>query len=196
MVKRTIRNGINVEQLSKLIAAVKADPEMGKLRVQAHAQWQGGGRCVIRLSPPGHNGDREKLPFSIEADSLSSLVTDGGTPNAGELLLAALASDLVAGFVRHASQRGIHLESLNVETHGVVDLGHQLGLSEGAAENVGRVYVHLSVDADCPNEQLCSLWGEAQRTSPMVAVLGRSAELFFGLMPIRGEAVGDRDPRT
>ena len=112
------------------------------------------------------------------------------------LLLAALASDLVAGFVRHASQRGIHIESLNVETHGVVDLGHQLGLSEGAAENAGGVYVHLSVDADCPNEQLRSLWGEAQRTSPMVAVLGRSAELFFGLMPIRGEAVGDRDPRT
>jgi len=191
MARARIHNGVDLTALSDLIAEVKANPELGKLQVQAHAQWQGGGRCVIRLSPPGENGGTESPPFSIAADSLSSLVADQGAANAGQLLLAALASDLVAGFVRNASQRGIRIESLDIETDGVLELDHQLGLRESADEGLGGISVNLRVDADNNVEQLEDLWSEAQQTSPIISLLRTSGRISFSCAVVRSKQRAD-----
>jgi uncharacterized OsmC-like protein len=177
MARDTIRNGLNVQQLSQLIAAIKANPEIATVQVQAHAQWQGGGRSIIALSPASEDGGSDELPPTITADSLSTLAADGSAPNAGQLLLAALASDLVACFVRIASERDVRIETLDAKISGLLQLRHQFGLPGAETEALGGMSVHLSVDADCAPEDLHEAWREAQRTSTMLWLVRASTPI-------------------
>jgi hypothetical protein len=187
MTRARILNGVNLDRLSQLAQDVIAHPDMLSLPIQAHAEWQGGGRCLIRMSRPAGDMSLEPRHLATVADALPNPDAEGGTASSAELLLAAFTSDLATGFVRTASERGIRVESLEIEACGVLELGRQLGLREDPVSPLRDISMEVRAVASSSDEQLKELFREAQRTSLLLSVLGPDADLLLRLEASGGE---------
>jgi hypothetical protein len=175
-------NGIDMDRLAEVSAEAGQGSGRAGYLARAHAEWQGGGRSLITISPAGADGPLETAPIAIAADSLSSLVNQGRVANPEQLLLAALASDLVAHFVRSASERGVRIEALEVDADGVLEHALHAGFGPDGAAAAGNVVVNVRVHADEPTERLEDIWSDVQHASPVLSLLRKSGRVSLGFI--------------
>jgi uncharacterized OsmC-like protein len=91
-----------------------------------------------------------------------------------EHLLHALASCLTTSMVAHAAVRGIHIEELEAELEGDIDLNGFLGLDENTPKGYTEIRVRYRVKADPKDlprlERLC-------RFSPVFETVSNGARV-------------------
>jgi hypothetical protein len=112
----------------------------------------------------------------------ASFDTSDAAPSAVEVLLAALAGDLVAGLRWRASRANVELAQVELSlSTGAADPGVFLGLSKdgpgGLSDVEGRMYVQSSAAA----EELESLWHETLSRSLLAQTLMSSTRLSLAL---------------
>lgn len=139
------------------------------------ARWAPGGE--VRVS--GHH-------FVLDAAGPAHLASGTAPPSALELLVSALAVDLLEGLGRECMRAGvsIHDAEMAVSAHldnPLVALG-VLGEAGTAAVASVRGSLYLSSDADA--EALASLWSVALERAPVHATLRRCVELSIELKPV------------
>jgi len=153
-------NGVDLDILQGTVQAIADDPELGKCRFRATNTWHGG--TDNRTTVSGFYGAKQEIPhkqqFVMRADEPSILAGDDEGANPVEYLLSALAACITTSMVAHAAVRGIHIDSLESELEGDIDINGFLGLSRSTPKGYTDIRIRFRVETDTDNlEQLKEL---------------------------------------
>jgi len=153
-------NGVNLEILKGTVQAIADDPDLGKCHFRAANAWHGG--TDNRTTVSGFYGAKQEIPhkqqYIMRADEPPILAGGDEGANPVEYLLSALAACVTTSMVAHAAVRGIHIDSLESELEGDIDLNGFLGLSDSTPKGYTDIRVRFRVETDADNlEQLKEL---------------------------------------
>lgn len=156
----TIINGVNVTALGDVVEAVKGDPTVAKFQFRSGNQWLGGGHN--RSSIKGFYGacaedTNRQEPFVLDNAEPPVLLGEDEAPNPVEYVLHALAGCMTTTMVYHAAARGIHIESIESELEGDLDLHGFLRMDENVRNGYQNVRVKFKVKSDATDEELAEL---------------------------------------
>jgi len=146
-------NGVDVDKLFETINAVKNAPVIAKFKFRANNQWIKGGnnRTTIKNFYGTQKDHIHDKPFELDADEPPLLLGEDNGPNPVEYALTALAACVTTSMVAHAAVRGIHIEELESEIEGDIDLRGFLGLADDVPKGFTDIRIKFRVKADIDN---------------------------------------------
>jgi len=158
-------NGIDVDAVDEMIAQIGLDPRSGCAGVRVKTEWKGQARSesTVETFSAGRSIGRN---FTIVCDEPVELLGEDSAPNPQELLLSALNSCLVVGYVVQCALRGIRLDDCRIETEGDLDMRGFLGLDEAVAPGYRRISYTVHLEGNGTREQLEEIHQEVMATSP------------------------------
>lgn len=175
-------NGINLNVLNETVNAVKNDPELGKCKFRARNKWLDATRNCTTVK--GFYATKQEIAhqkeFQMYADEPDILAGDDSGANPVEHLLNALASCVTTSIVAHAAVRNIHIEELETELEGDIDLRGFLGLALDVPKGYTNIRMKYKVKTDLENlEKLRTL----AEFSPVYNTIlnGSSVDISFEL---------------
>lgn len=143
-------NGIHMETLQGTVNAIEQEPGLGQCLFRAHNKWLGGNHNCTTIT--GFYGARQEIAhkqqFELHADEPPILAGADEGANPVEHLLNALAACVTTSMVAHAAVRGIHIEELESELEGDIDLRGFLGLSSDVPKGFTDIRIRFKVRAD------------------------------------------------
>jgi uncharacterized OsmC-like protein len=163
-------NGLDMQAAMDTVAAIKAEPGLGRFQFRARNTWLSGGenRSTIRdFYGAGREDTSRTAAFEFTNGEPPVLLGHNEGANPVEFLLHALAGCVTTTLVLHAAVRGIRIKSLSSELDGDLDVRGLLGLDDSVSPGYERIRIRLRVEADCPQETLDDLLAVAQRHSPV-----------------------------
>ncbi len=148
--KNGMVNGIKLEALMETVNAIKADPQLGLCQFRAKNKWLGGShnRSTVSSFYGAKQEIAHKQKFEMHADEPAILAGKDKGANPVEHLLHALASCITTSMVAHAAVRGIHVEAVESELEGDIDLRGFLGLADNVPKGYTDIRVKFRVKAD------------------------------------------------
>ena len=152
-------NGLDMDVLQETIGKIEREPELGKCKFRAKNRWIKGDHNRNTVSDFYCAGEEmtHKRTFVIEADEPTMLAGEDSFTNPVEHLLCALASCITTSMVAHAATKGIHIEELESQVEGDIDLRGFLGLSEYAAKGFTNIRIRFLCKSDADEESLKKL---------------------------------------
>jgi uncharacterized OsmC-like protein len=166
-------NGVDTTTLFATLEAVRQQPDAARFQFRVANEWVGGTHSQGRF--PGFYGAGQEHVHAtttvVDADHPAVLVGADNGPTPAEHLLNALASCLMAGFVNHASARGIELYGVRCTVEGDIDLRGIFGLDDSVRNGFEAIRVVFSVDGDAEAEKLAALVAQSQNRSAVLDVL-------------------------
>jgi uncharacterized OsmC-like protein len=146
-------NGIHMETLLGTVHAIEQEPDLGQCKFRARNKWLGGNHNCTTIT--GFYGARQEIPhkqtFEMHADEPPIIAGGDVGANPVEHLLNALAACVTTSMVAHAAVRGIHIEELESELEGDIDLRGFLGLSSDVPKGFTEIRVRFKVKSDVDN---------------------------------------------
>lgn len=168
-------NGVDLDVLLNTVQAISAQPALGKCRFRASNTWQGGSQNSSQID--GFYGagqeNKHKQRFVFHADEPPVLAGHDEAANPVEFLLHALASCVTTSLVAHAAVRGIHIEELESELEGDIDLNGFLGINPATPKGYTDIRVKFRVKSDASPEVL----RELTEFSPVYQTITRGANV-------------------
>ncbi len=148
-------NGIDLDVLQETVSAIEKDPGLGKCTFRASNKWINGNHNRTQIT--GFYGAGQEMehrqPYELDCDEPPVLAGDDEAPNPVEHLLNALAGCVTTSMVAHAAVRGIHIEELESQLEGDLDLRGFLGLSNDVPRGYTNIRVMFKVKADAENTE-------------------------------------------
>ena len=164
------RNGLNLEQMSQTVEALRQDPSLAQFEFRARNRWINGGenRSTIQsFYGAGREDDSREEPFVFTNGEPPVLLGNNEGGNPVEFLLHALAGCVTTTTVLHATARGIRIKSLSTELTGTMDLQGLLALDDAAPIGYKHVQIDMRIEADCSEQELDNLLAFAKAHSPV-----------------------------
>lgn len=160
----TITNGVDLDALTKTIAAVKADPEIAKFGFRVTNTWISGGhnRSTVR----GFHGALQEMahqtPFVMDAGEPPVLLGKDEGANPVEYLLHALAACVTTAMVYHAAGQGIEIETVESKIEGDLDLRGFLGIDPRVRNGYEKIRMTMKIRTNADGRQ----WERLVRLGP------------------------------
>lgn len=153
-------NGIDIDALQSTVNAIRQEPDLGKCKFRVSNKWIGGNHNCSTIT--GFYGAKQEIAhkqqFELHADEPPILAGQDQGANPVEHLLNALAACVTTSMVAHAAVRGIHIEEVESELEGDIDLRGFLGLSNDVPKGYTNIRVKFKVKSDVDDmEKLKSL---------------------------------------
>ena len=146
-------NGIHMETLQGTVNAIEQEPDLGQCKFRVSNKWLGGNHNCTTIA--GFYGAKQEIAhkqnFELYADEPPILAGNDDGANPVEHLLNALAACVTTSMVAHAAVRGIHIEELESELEGDIDLQGFLGLSNDVPRGFTDIRITFKVKADVDN---------------------------------------------
>ena len=175
-------NGIDLNVLKETVSAIEADGELGKCKFRARNKWIGAGHnCTTVYEFYGAGQEMTHAQeFELHADEPPVLAGEDQAANPVEHLLHALAGCVTTSMVAHAAVRGIHIEELESELEGDIDMRGFLGLDPNVPKGYTSIRLKFKVKTDTENlKQLKSL----AEFSPVYNTLIQGAKVDIEIEP-------------
>lgn len=166
----TTRNGLNLQQMTQTIEAIKATPSLGEFEFRASNQWIDGGenRSSIKgFYGAGSEDESRSEPFTFTNGEPPVLLGNNEGANPVEFLLHALAGCVTTTTVLHATARGIQIHKLSTELVGNIDVKGLLALDDSAPVGYESISIKMDIEADCSDEEIDDLLSFAEQHSPV-----------------------------
>lgn len=146
-------NGLDLNVLKDTIGAVEADGELGKCKFRAHNKWVDAGyNCTTVYDFYGAGQEMTHAQeFKLYADEPPILAGKDQAANPVEHLLHALAGCVTTTMIAHAALRGIHIQELESELEGDIDLRGFLGLDPDIPKGYTSIRLKFKVKTDAEN---------------------------------------------
>lgn len=146
-------NGIDIDVLQSTVSAIQQDPDLGKCRFHVQNKWIDGNhnRTTITSFYGAKQENGHKQAFELDADEPPVLAGHDEAPNPVEHLLNSLAACVTTSLVAHAAVRGIHLEEVESEIEGDLDLKGFLGISNEVPKGYTDIRMKIKVKSDETN---------------------------------------------
>ncbi len=169
-------NGIDLNVLNETVNAIKKDPALGKCRFRARNKWiDSSHNCTTVSDFYGAKQEMvHKQKFEFHADEPPILAGKDQAANPVEHLLHALASCVTTGMVAHAAVNGIHIEALESELEGDLDLNGFLGLDPEAPKGYTNIRMKVKVKTDAENLKMLK---QLSQLSPVLDTLTHGAKV-------------------
>lgn len=173
-------NGIDVDALGGVVAAVARDPAKGLVAFNVKSAWKGQTVSESVVESYCIGGQTVPRRFAMKVDEPVELLGTNTAPNPQEMLMAALNACMMVGYVASASVHGIRLDSVEIETDGELDLRGFLGIDPDVPAGYETLRYTVRIKGDGTQEQFQAIHENVIRTSPNYFNMSR---------PIRMEAV-------
>ena len=176
----TMVNGVDVNQLMNVIGEIETDQNYAKFQFRATNQWINGSlsRSRIKGFYAGNAEDStRKEAFTVDADEPLIAAGHDSAPNAMEYVLHALASCLTGTLVYHAAVRGIHIDAVESNYAGDMDVRGLFGLAEGVRKGFNKVSVEMRVKSKASVDELT----ECAMFSPVYEMVSKALPVEFKL---------------
>jgi uncharacterized OsmC-like protein len=174
-VQEEIINGVEVEELKSKAQEFKRDPELAKFKFRVQNHWFSCGHNQTTITDFEGAGEthRHETSFILDADEPPLLL--GGDLGASpvEYLLTALVSCLTSSLVYHAAIRGIHIEEIESNVEGDLDVRGFMGLADDVRKGYQNIRVTFRVKSNAPKEKL----DELCRFSPVLDVVSHGTNV-------------------
>lgn len=164
------------------MAAVKADARRGLAEFGAKTVWRNGFQSESRIDGWNLGGERIRKDFKILIDEPRELLGGDTSPNPQEYLLAAMNACMLNTFVAVCSMLGVTLRSLEIESHGQLDLRGFLGLDSNVRAGYEEIHYTIRVDGDGTPEQYRKAHEAMMATSPNYDNMNRAIRLTADLI--------------
>jgi uncharacterized OsmC-like protein len=159
-------NGLDLQALGAVVEAVEQDPGKAQVGFDVTTRWTGQTRSETLVESFDVAGTRITRSHKIVADEPCQLLGQDSAPNPQELLMAAFNACITVGYVAGAALRGITLESLEIRTHGQLDLRGFLGLSDEVPAGYESVQYEVRIKGDGSREDFEAIHQNVIKTSP------------------------------
>lgn len=166
----TVVNGLNVKAALDTIAAITAEPSLGRFQFRARNAWISGGenRSSIRdFYGAGQEDTSRNSAFEFTNGEPPILLGNNEGANPVEFLLHALAGCVTTTFILHAMARGIVIHELSSELEGDLDVRGLLALEPSVPAGYEAIRIRIDVKAGCTDEEIDALLAFAQQHSPV-----------------------------
>src|SRR5438477_6921407 len=170
-------NGINVDDLFSLAESIRLDPAKGVTRWHVATTWQGQTGSRSQVEGFGIGGEEVKRRFMIDIDEPCELGGSNRFANPQEYLIAALNACMTVGYAAQCAVHGIALESLVIETEGVIDLRGFLGLDPAVPPGYDNLRYTVRIKGNGTREQFAEIHQAVMATSPNFYNLSRPVTL-------------------
>jgi uncharacterized OsmC-like protein len=161
-----ITNGLDLDALDQVVAAIGEDPSAGIVAFHVTTDWRGQTRSRSTVESYTLAGNDVPRSFTIDADEPVELLGTNGAPNPQELLMSAVNACMMVGYVAQASVRGITLESCRIETSGELDLRGFLGMSDEVPPGYRQLNYTVHLKGNGTPEQFAEIHQAVMKTSP------------------------------
>jgi len=155
-------NGLEVDNLVKVVEAVKQKWEMGKTVWKASTTWKGGFRV-----------ETCSRDFTLLVDEPEMLCGTNTAANPVELVLQAYGACLSIGYAMNAAVRGIKIHDLP----GFLGLEPPESLKMDKLPGFKTIDVKVKIKADATPEALRQLHAHVVGTSPVGLTLSRPVKI-------------------
>jgi len=169
---RSYMNGVPVDDVRNLIAAVSRRPAAGRTRWRVASTWRGRFRSSGRVDF-AIGGQTARRPLAIEVDEPMELGGTDNFANPQEHLLAALNACLTARFTALCALHGLEIYRLEIATEGGMDLRGALGVDASVSPGYDGLETTVSVKGSAPAEAFQKIFELALATSPNLHNLTR-----------------------
>ncbi len=153
MANEELINGVNITAVNELVKNLVADPDLGQCKFHIKNNWStcGQNQSKIESFYAAKQEIPHEVPFTLNADEPAILAGHDTGPNPVEHLLNALAGCLTTTLVYHAAVKGIHIEALESELEGDLDIRGFLGISNEVRTGFQNIRVSFKVKTDAGN---------------------------------------------
>ena len=168
MPSATLVNGLDVDNLMKVVGAVKENWEKGKTVWKASTAWKGGFKV-----------ETCSRDFTLLADEPEMLCGTNTAANPVEMILQAYGACLTIGYAMNAAVRGIKLDDIKIDLEGEIDLPGFLGLEAPEKLNMSKlpgfknISVTVKMKSQADKKALQELHQHVIGTSPVGVTLSR-----------------------
>ena len=159
-------NGIDLQALDEVVAAIGQDPGQAIVGFRVKTQWAGQTRSESTVEGYDIGGKHVARRFTITADEPYELLGTNSAPNPQELLMSALNACMMVGYVAQAAVRGIRLDTCTIETDGELDLRGFLGLDDKVPAGYRTINYTVTLNGDGTREQFEEIHQAVMATSP------------------------------
>lgn len=146
-------NGVDTDILQTTVSNIKQDPDLAKCKFHIRNRWIDGNhnRSIISSFYGAKQENEHQRTFELDSDEPPVLAGNDQAPNPVEHLLNSLAGCLTTSIVAHAAVRGIHIQELESEVEGDIDLRGFLGISPNVPKGYTDIRVKFKVKTDNDN---------------------------------------------
>jgi uncharacterized OsmC-like protein len=159
-------NGLDLSALADAMRQIEADPAKGKVGFQVKSAWMGQTRSRATVDSYTMGGEKIGRRFVIDIDEPLELLGENTAPNPQEMLMAAFNACIMVGYVAGAAMKGIHLDSVEIETSGELDLRGFLGMDAAVPPGYEMISYVVRLKGDGTPEQFRGIHETVMRTSP------------------------------
>jgi uncharacterized OsmC-like protein len=170
---KTANNGVNVAALLGAREALTKAPAAAAFKWRVACEWINGTHSRSAIGTFfGLGADQQrKRTFSVEADHPEVFAAEDQAPTPVELVLAGLASCLMAGVAAVAQNRGIQLHSVKAKLEADMDLQGILGIDEDVRNGFSTIRVHFDIKADATAEEIAAIVAQSQKRSAVYDIV-------------------------
>lgn len=161
-------NGLDTDNLMKVVGEVKENWEKGKSVWKASIKWKGGFKV--------ETCSRE---FTLLADEPEMLCGTNTAANPVEMVLQAYGACLTIGYAMNAAVRGIKLDDIKIDLEGEIDLPGFLGLEAPEKLHMDKlpgyknITARVKIKSSADKKALEELHKHVIGTSPVGVTLAR-----------------------
>ena len=159
-------NGLDLTALGETVEAVGKDPAKALVGFDVTTRWTGQTRSETTVDGFTLGGERIARRHKIVADEPCQLLGTDSAPNPQELLMAAFNACITVGYVAGAALKGIELDSLEIETHGQLDLRGFLGLDDAVPPGYQKIAYEVRIKGDGSARDFEEIHQTVMKTSP------------------------------
>ncbi len=167
-------NGLDTAQLGGLIDTLKEDEGAGRVTFFSQSRWQDGMRTFTRFSGYEVDGEmhhEDSRLFSLLGDEPRELSGTDAAPGAGEELMHALATCLIATTNANAALQGVELSRLEVDLESDFDLHGLFALDPEVRPGVQAMRARIKIAGDADEETLRQIARRGFESSPVAETL-------------------------
>lgn len=161
-----IINGIDLNAVKGAVEGIAADPTRARIAFTVDSSWEHGLRMRSNVRSYELGGQTHPRQFEIVSDEPELVFGRNSAANPQELLLAAVNSCMMVGYVVGAAKRGIRLTHLSIRSHIALDLRGAFGLDPDISPGAEQIQLVVRVAGDATPEQLQEIHDDVLARSP------------------------------
>ncbi|MBT8099686.1 MAG: OsmC family protein [Gammaproteobacteria bacterium] len=174
---------MDVAALHAAVDGIRARPGAGHYRFFAVNRWLDGSktRTTVNGCKAGNGDEHPRTrPLVVESDVPAFLPGGDRGMDPLELLLAAVGACLTRTLVWHASILGVHLDAVDVQVEGDIDLAGWLGVDDRVSAGYRQIHIAVLLEAEVSSTALDDLLRIAIRLSPVCNTVTQFVSLKVG----------------
>lgn len=175
-------NGIPLDTVQKLVDQINADPANALATFRAETRWIGGTQAESQIKSWNIGGRDQPRSFTLRTDEPQELAGSGVNPNPQEMLLSAINSCMMVGYVALASLMGIEIVSIEIQSEGTLDLRGFLNLDQAINPGYDDLHYTVRIRGNGTREQFEQIHDLVRRTSPNYSNASKPIRMHATLM--------------